>query len=56
MDWRKKVNQPSESNSYYQSNLDWIRRMSNAIVYIEENLDNEIDYTAVASAANGKAM
>ena len=51
MDWRKKVNQTNESNSYFQSNFDWIQKMNNAIAYIEDNLENEIDYTAVANAA-----
>lgn len=31
--------------------MDWLRRMNEAISYIEENLDQEIDYDMVAKIA-----
>jgi AraC family transcriptional regulator len=52
MDWRKKVKQTSENNSHFQFNLDWIKKMNNAITFIENNLENEIDYSAIANAAH----
>jgi len=51
MDWRTKVNSTNENDSYFQSNFDWIRKMNNAIAYIENHLDNEIDYNEAAKIA-----
>ncbi len=50
MDWRNKINS-NEDNSNFQSNFDWIRKMNNAIAYIENNLDGEIDYNEAAKIA-----
>lgn len=50
MDWRTKVNSTNEI-SYFQSNFDWIRKMNNAIAYIESNLDSEIDFSEAAQIA-----
>ena len=55
MDWRKKVKQTSENNSHFQFNMDWIKKMNNAITYIENHLENEIDYTAIANVAHCSA-
>ena len=35
--------------------MDWIKRMNDAIAYIEENLDGEIDYQQLAKRANCSA-
>jgi len=51
MDWRKKVNPANENDSYFQSNFDWIRKMNNAITYIEHHLDGEINYSEAAKIA-----
>jgi AraC family transcriptional regulator len=31
--------------------MDWLKRMNNALDYIEENLDGEIDYKKIAQVA-----
>ncbi len=49
MDWRNKINHTDED--CYQTNFDWIKRMNNAVAYIEAHLDDEIDLTEVAKAA-----
>lgn len=51
MDWRTKVNSTSENDSYFQSNFDWIRKMNNAIAYIESNLNGVVDYNEAAKIA-----
>lgn len=51
MDWRKKANSLKGDDSYFVSNLDWIRKMNNAIAYIESNLDNAINYNEAARIA-----
>jgi len=51
MDWRTKVNPINGNNSYFQSNYDWIRKMNNAIAYIESNLVGKIDYNEAAKIA-----
>ncbi len=50
MDWRNKINL-NEKDSHFHSNFDWIRKMNNAIAYIESNLDGEIDYNKAAKIA-----
>ncbi len=32
--------------------MDWLERMNNALNYIENSLDEEIDYKEIAKAAN----
>ena len=32
--------------------MDWLKRMNNALDYIEDSLDEEIDYKKIAKAAN----
>ena len=49
MDWRKKVS--LDENDSYQPNFDWIQKMNNAISYIENCLDGEIDYGEAAKIA-----
>lgn len=49
MDWRKKLT--STNDDYFQTNLDWIEKMNNAIAYIENNLDTTIDYGEAAKIA-----
>jgi AraC family transcriptional regulator len=51
MDWRTKVNTAGKSDSDFQSNKDWIRKMNNAVAYIESNLDGTIDYNEAAKIA-----
>ncbi len=49
MDWRNKIN--STANTYFEANFDWIRRMNNAVAYIENHLEGPIDYHEAAKAA-----
>ena len=51
MDWRKKIDSSNENMSYFQSNIDWIQKMNNALAYIENHLNDEIDFNAVAQIA-----
>lgn len=32
--------------------MDWLERMNNALDYVENSLDEEIDYKKIAKAAN----
>ncbi len=50
MDWRKKIN-TDENNSHFQTNFDWILKMNQAIAYIENNLDGDIDYIEASKIA-----
>jgi len=45
MDWRKKV------NSTDANNLDWIRKMNDAMAYIEGHFEDDIDFAVAARIA-----
>jgi AraC family transcriptional regulator len=49
VDWRKKIS--LYDNDSFQSNYDWMQKMNNAVAYIENHLDDEIDYGEVAKIA-----
>lgn len=53
MNWRNKIQNKSDNdNGHYQSNFDWMQKMNNAIAFIENHLDNKIDYNEAARIAN----
>jgi AraC family transcriptional regulator len=49
VDWRNKVH--INENDSFQSNFDWIRKMNNAIAYIEKHLDSDIDLAEASRIA-----
>lgn len=50
MDWRNKISS-NEKDNHYDANFDWIGKMNNALAYIENHLDDEIDFGEVAKIA-----
>lgn len=51
MDWRTKIHSATNNDGHYQSNFDWIQKMNNSIAYIENHLDEKIDYNETARIA-----
>jgi AraC family transcriptional regulator len=51
MDWRKKISAKDGNNDYFQSNKNMVQKMNNAIEYIENHLNEEIDFNVVAKIA-----
>lgn len=51
MDWRSKISSTNDNVGYFQINIDWIRKMNNAITYIEGHLDGDIDFSEAARIA-----
>jgi AraC family transcriptional regulator len=49
VDWRNKIH--SKENDSFQTNFDWIRKMNNAITYIENHLDSDVDLGEAAKVA-----
>jgi len=51
MDWRKKVNSSNESINHFQPNNNLIQKMNNVVKYIENHLDDIIDFNVVVQIA-----
>ena len=51
MDWRKNINFVNNNENLFQLNINMIRKMNNAIDYIENHLDGEIDINDISKIA-----
>ena len=49
MDWRNKINSSADVDIH--TNSPWIQRMNDAIAYIEDHLEGDIDYSEAAKLA-----
>ena len=50
MDWRKKIS-AEESGSHFRYNADWVRKMNEAVAWIENHLDEDMDFSEAARIA-----